>query len=72
MELMADSLKMNQMVKNEINPWKVSSIFDFNFFCCPECDRKSQNKQDFVDHASTYHAWVSLKSGETFGDEFWV
>ena len=43
------------------NPWKVSSIYDFYYFCCPECDSKSQNKQDFVNHASTIHPWVSLK-----------
>ena len=37
------------------NPWAVHSIYDFSYFNCPECDHKSQNKQDFVDHASFYH-----------------
>ena len=43
------------------NPWDVASIYDFYYFCCPECDSKSQNKQDFVNHASNIHPWVSLK-----------
>ena len=47
-------------VKVDENPWEVSSIFDFSFFCCPECDTKSQNKQDFINHTFTYHLWVSL------------
>ena len=46
-------------IKQDFNPWDVSSIFDFNFFCCPECEIKSQSKQDFVDHISSYHTWVS-------------
>ena len=37
------------------NPWDVNSIYDFNYFCCPECDIKSKTKQDFVDHASSTH-----------------
>ena len=45
--------------KEDYNPWAVSSIFDFNYFCCPECDCKSQSKQDFVDHISSFHTWVS-------------
>jgi hypothetical protein len=48
------------------NPWDVSSIFEFNYFCCPECDFKIQSdehtetKQEFVDHASSNHPWVSF------------
>ena len=43
-----------------LNPWNASSIFDFCYFCCPECDDKSKNKQDFVNHALAYHSEVSL------------
>ena len=46
-------------LKEDYNPWAVSSIWDFNYFCCPECDCKSQSKQDFVDHVSAFHTWVS-------------
>ena len=37
------------------NPWSASSIYDFSYFCCPECDSKYQYKQDFVDHALNVH-----------------
>ena len=43
------------------NPWAVSSIFEFNYFCCPECDCKLQMKQDFINHASYNHPWVRKK-----------
>ena len=49
----------DQNVIDSDNPWKASSIFEFQYFCCPECDCKSHTKQAFVDHASTYHTWVS-------------
>ena len=45
---------------NHINPWIALSIFDFSYFCCPECDYKSKTKQDFVNHASGFHDGVSL------------
>lgn len=53
----------NQNVKEESsnNPWDVYSIFDFNYFCCPECDFKLKSdfetsaKQDFVNHAISNH-----------------
>ena len=61
MALESESIKIVQNVKVEIiNPWMASSIFEFQFFCCPECDIKSQNKQDFVNHASIYHLEVSF------------
>ena len=53
-------MKMKQNIKHENNnPWIVSSIFDFQFFCCPECDEKLQEKQDFINHAS-FHSEVSF------------
>ena len=53
-------------LKTEENPsihplWLATSIFDFCYFCCPECDEKSKDKQEFVNHASAYHKGVSLK-----------
>ena len=53
-------------IKQDFNPWDVSSIFDFNFFCCPECEIKSQSKQDFVDHISSFHTWVSKFGAQHF------
>ena len=56
----------NQFVKKEPkSPWDVSSMYDFNFFCCPECDFKMKSDygmndmQEFVDHASVCHPSVS-------------
>ena len=67
MALESESIKIVQNVKVEIiNPWMASSIFEFQFFCCPECDEKSQDKQDFVNHA-TNHTGVSFKSGALLG-----
>ena len=37
------------------NPWAVNSIHDFSYFCCPDCEHKSQDKQSFVDHALYFH-----------------
>ena len=38
-----------------LNPWVVDSIEKFLYFFCPECDSKSQIKQDFIDHAFCKH-----------------
>jgi hypothetical protein len=41
------------------NPWHVNSVFDFQYFNCPECKCKTKGKQEFVNHASRCHPWVS-------------
>ena len=56
--MMEGKLDQHNVEQND-NPWKVSSIFDFHYFCCPECNNKSKSKQDFVDHASNLHGRVS-------------
>ena len=52
-----------ELVKMETqdNSWNVCSIFEFTttYFCCPECYCKLENKQDFINHASNNHEWVS-------------
>ena len=47
-------------IMKQDNPWDVASLFEFAYFCCPECDCKTQSKQDFVSHASNSHPWVSF------------
>ena len=37
------------------NPWSVSEISAFSYFCCPECDYKSQSENTFVEHAAQNH-----------------
>ena len=56
--MMEGKLDQHNVEQND-NPWKVSSIFDFHYFCCPECNNKSKSKQDFIGHASNYHTGVS-------------
>ena len=36
-------------------PWNVESLEDFLYYCCPECDEKSQSREDFLCHALAYH-----------------
>ena len=59
-----DEVPEKMMLDHEVkqaNPWDVASIFEFNYFCCPECDCKLQLKQDFINHASFHHPWVSWR-----------
>ena len=37
------------------NPWQVLTLDEFLFYCCPECDVKSDSKQEFVIHAVDQH-----------------
>ena len=40
----------------ESNPWNFESFEDFRFYCCPECDTKTKESEEFKDHALQYHA----------------
>ena len=37
------------------NPWAISTLKDFLYFCCPECDDKKQSEVSFVIHALQKH-----------------
>ena len=39
----------------EKNPWKVSKLEDFLYFCCPECNVKDKSKDFFIKHALDHH-----------------
>ena len=59
-DLNVDPIKVEQNFKDEnSNPWIVASIFDLQYFFCPECDERTKDKQDFVNHAS-FHLDVSF------------
>ena len=52
--------------------WDVSSLLEYQFFCCPGCDFRHQEKQLFVDHAATKHSdkvrkWQRIKDGSLDG-----
>ena len=38
-----------------MNPWKVMSLDEFLFYCCPECDDKTQDYTEFFNHAVLKH-----------------
>ena len=37
------------------NPWSVENIEVFHLYCCPECEQKYQESQEFQQHALTEH-----------------
>ena len=37
------------------NPWHVTSLQDFQYFLCPECDSRHKDAQTFIDHALLSH-----------------
>lgn len=40
---------------DEENPWQVGQIEDFLYFCCPECEEKCHEKDQFLKHAIEDH-----------------
>ena len=49
---------------DEKNPWLVTNLNEFLYFCCPECPLKNHYKEEFINHALEFHpkAKNSLKS----------
>jgi len=43
------------MADQEKNPWKVSKVEDFLYFCCPECNVKDKSRDFFIQHALEHH-----------------
>ena len=37
------------------SPWDVGNLEEFLYFCCPECDERSQSKELFLQHAINLH-----------------
>ncbi len=44
------------------NPWVVESLDHFLFYCCPECNFRSQEHEEFNSHAIIVHPLVSKQS----------
>ena len=38
-----------------ISPWSVKCLEDFLYYCCPECDIRDHSKDNFLQHAFSYH-----------------
>ena len=58
-ELFNQPMSESLDVMKKENPWDISSIYDLAYFNCPECDFQTQSKQEFIDHTSNNHPWVS-------------
>ena len=55
------------------NPWKVSSVEDFLYYSCPECEFKASKKSEFYKHALSVHprAVDSIDSSESNQNNPW-
>merc|ERR1712079_130625 len=42
-------------INGRLNPWAVSRIEEFLFFCCPECNERIQSRNKFIQHALKKH-----------------
>ena len=45
------------------NPWNVSNLEEFLYYCCPECDCKNKDKEDFVNHVVISHPRAKILIG---------
>ena len=36
-------------------PWNIESLEDFLYYCCPECNERSQSRNSFLHHALDLH-----------------
>ena len=54
------------------NPWFVEELSEFQFFCCPECDERTQIEKIFLEHALNEHpnAEMGLKKFQIKVEEF--
>ena len=44
------------LIKEEFsNPWLVDQLEDFLYYCCPQCDKKCQLRDEFLKHAIELH-----------------
>ena len=57
-------VKEEKEQKDIINPWHMTSLSDFLFYCCVECNFKDKNEEKFVYHATSHHP----KSREIFAN----
>ena len=49
------------------NPWNLESIEDLLFYCCPECNMKSKDSQELMNHALQSHAKsIPIKTQKNF------
>ena len=42
-------------IQGNLNPWDVTALSEFSYYCCPECVYKSKDDTDFQTHAVINH-----------------
>ena len=47
-------------------PWEAE---DFLFYCCPDCDTRTKQKDDFVQHAHTHVSGKSLRTEKEYSEK---
>ena len=57
---------------NSINPWAVMNAEVFLYYCCPECESRFHDFQEFENHALDHHpkAKVLFSDEEDYEDNF--
>ena len=49
------------MKEENYNPWSSARKWEeFLYFCCPECNEKSQSKETFIKHALSVHPMAQM------------
>ena len=46
---------VKKKIEEEANPWNVSNLDEFLYYCCPECDIKHDSRTLFINHAIDEH-----------------
>ena len=46
---------LQMMLPKLENPWRVESLYEFQYFKCPSCEFEDGKKQEFLNHAYEYH-----------------
>ena len=62
-----DSVLVTQEAK-QVLPWGVESLDQFLFYCCPECDNKYEDPQNFINHAMQTHANATVEEENEIED----
>ena len=57
---------------NPVNPWAVMNAEVFLYYCCPECESRFHDFQEFENHALDHHpkAKVLFSDEEDYEDNF--
>ena len=49
----------------QVNPWGIENLEEFLYYCCPECDEKYKDCQNFIDHAMHAHDSAEVSTLES-------